>query len=534
MIDFKDVRSHYILYHEDARNKLRAGADMLADAVKVTLGPRGRTVLLGSKFGSPILTKDGVTVAQFIEAEDRFENLGVQFVKEAASHTNTVAGDGTTTATVLAQSMLREGLRLITSGANPMLVKSGMEKAVKALVEGLKSLAVPVTTREHTAQVATIAANNDSAIGELIAEAMALVGKEGVISVEESPTADTALEHVKGMKIDNGYLSPYFVTDHEKMDVTLENPRILLVDSKLSSISEILPLLESIVEAQEPLLIFAHDVAGEALSTLLVNKLRGTLLCAAVKIPGHGELRSEMLNDIAVLTGAQVVSKDTGHKLENTELAMLGTARIVHITKDDTTIVDGGGPEQDLDHRITQLTLALEDTQKDREREQLRVRLGRLTGGVAVIRVGAHTETELKEKKYRLEDAMSATRAAAEEGIVSGGGTAFLNLIPLLDELSLEGDEALGVKVVRTAIQVPLRVIANNAGFEGGVVVENVKSLAPGIGFDAAVGDYVCMMTEGIVDPAKVVRVALQNAASIAAMVLTLEAAISTSTARTR
>jgi chaperonin GroEL len=527
MIPIKASPKNSVLYHEDARAKLQAGADMLANAVKVTLGPRGRTVLLESKYSSPTLTKDGVTVAQFIEAEDRFENLGVQFVKEVASHTNKVAGDGTTTATVLAQSMLREGLRQITSGANPMRVKSGIEKAVKVIVEGLASLAIPVVTRAHTAQVASIAANGDSAIGELIAEAMELVGQEGLIAVEESATAETTLEHAKGMKIDSGYLSPYFVTDSEQMDVTLEQPRILLIDSKLSTISEILPLLERIVEAKEPLLIVAHDVAGEALSTLLVNKLRGTLLCAAVKAPGFGEHRSEMLRDLAALTGAQVVSKDTGHKLESIELAMLGTARTVHITKDETKSLDGGGPEQALDRRISQLTRTLGSTDGEREREQLQGRLARLTGGVAVIKVGAPTETELKEKKYRLEDAISATRAAVEEGIVSGGGTALVNLLPVLDELKLEGDEALGVRVVRAAIQVPMRVIADNAGFEGGVVVENVKSLAPGVGFDAALGEYVCMVGEGIVDPAKVVRVALQNAASIAAMVLTSEAVIS-------
>lgn len=517
----------HILYHEEARRKLQDGADTLANAVKVTLGPRGRTVMLENRMGSPTLTKDGVTVAQFIEVDDRFENLGVQFVKEVASQTNKVAGDGTTTATVLAQAMLREGLRLVTSGANPMGVKRGIEKAASALVVGLEQMAIPVTTQQHIAQVAAIAANNDSAIGELIAEAMEVVGKEGVIAVEESATAETTMEHVKGMKLDSGYLSPYFVTDHEQLDVSLENALILLYDGKLSNISEVLPLLEKVVKAQVPVLILAQDVTSEVLSMLLVNKLRGTLSCVAVKAPGYGERRSEMLKDIAALTGGQVISADTGHKLENVALGALGTARLIHVSKDETKIVDGKGPEADVKGRLSQIAVALKNTDNDYEREKLQERLGKLAGGVAVIRVGAQTETELKEKKYRLEDAIAATRAAVEEGIVPGGGTAFINLLPILDELRLEGDEALGVKVVRTAIQVPLRVIADNAGFEGAVIVENVKALVPGLGFDATIGDYVGMVSCGIVDPAKVVRVALQNAASIAAMVLTSEAIIS-------
>ncbi|MFA5505755.1 MAG: chaperonin GroEL [Vulcanimicrobiota bacterium] len=520
------MQANHILYHEDARRKLEDGANILANAVKVTLGPRGRTVLIQNQFGAPTLTKDGVTVAQHIEVEDRFENLGVQFVKEVASQTNQVAGDGTTTATVLAQAMLHEGLRQVTSGANPMLIKRGMEKAVRVIVEGLKKLAIAVETREHTAQVGTIAANNDRAIGDLLADALELVGSEGVISVEESATMETDFEHVKGMKFDNGYISPYLVTDPEKMEVDLADPKILLVDKAISSISDILPILEKVVRAQKSLLIIAPSVEGEALATLLVNKLRGTLVCAAVKAPGFGDRRQEMLKDIAALTGAQLVSQDTGLKLEDAGLDVLGSARRVQITKDNTTIVEGNGRQEDVDGRLQQIKVALENSDSDYEKEKLKERQAKLAGGVVVIRVGAATETELKEKKYRIEDALAATRAALEEGIVAGGGTALLNLLPLLDDLHLEGDEQLGVKVVRAALQVPLRVIADNAGAEGTVIVENVKSMAPGFGYDAMIGDYVCMVSEGIVDPAKVVRVALQNAASIASMVLMSEALV--------
>jgi chaperonin GroEL len=520
------MQENHILYHEDARRKLEDGANILANAVKVTLGPRGRLVMIQNKFGAPTLTKDGVTVAQQIEVEDRFENLGVQFVKEVASHTNVVAGDGTTTATVLAQAMLHEGLRLVTSGANPMRVKSGIEKAVAVLVEGLENLAVPVETREHTAQVGTIAANNDRVIGDLLADALELVGPEGVVTLEESRTMDTELEHVKGMKFDNGYISPYFVTDSEQMEVNLDEPKVLLVDKNISSISEILPLLEKVAKAQHPLVIIAPSVEGEALATLLVNKLRGTLLCAAVKAPGFGDRRKEMLKDIAALTGAQLISEEMGLKLEEVGLDVLGSARKIQITKDATTIVEGKGSQKDVDSRLNQIKVALENTDSDYEKEKLQERQAKLAGGVVVIRIGAATETELKEKKYRMEDALAATRAALEEGIVAGGGTALINLLPLLDELRLEGDEGLGVKVVRMAIQVPLKVIADNAGEEGVVIVENVKTLTPGFGYDAMIGDYVCMISEGIVDPAKVVRVALQNAASIASMVLTSEALV--------
>ena len=515
-----------ILYHEDARRKLEEGVDILANAVKVTLGPRGRTVLIQNSFGPPTLTKDGVTVAQQLEVDDRFENLGVQFVKEVASHTNQLAGDGTTTATVLAQALLHEGLRQVTSGANPMLLKRGMEKAVGVIVDGLKKLAIPVETREHTAQVGTIAANNDRAIGDLLADALELVGPEGVISVEDSRTVATELEHVKGMQFKNGYISPYLVTDTEKMEVGLTEPRILLVDKSISSISEILPILEKVVRAQRSLLIIAPSVEGEALATLLVNKLRGTLVCAAVKAPGFGDHRTEMLKDIAALTGATVVSQETGLKLEDTGLEVLGSAGKAQVTQEATIIVGGGGCQEDLDKRLGQIRVALENTDSEYEAEKLRERLGKLAGGVVVLRVGAPTETELKEKRYRIEDALAATRAALEEGIVAGGGTALVNLLPLLGELHLKGDENLGVKIVRAAIQVPLRTIADNAGEEGSVIVENVKSMSPGIGYDAMIGDYVCMISEGIVDPAKVVRVALQNAASIASMVLMSEALV--------
>ena len=507
-----------VLYHEDARQKLSEGINILADAVKVTLGPRGRTALIQSPFGPPVLTKDGVTVAQAIEVEEVFQNIGVRFIKEVALQTNQVVGDGTTTATVLAQSMLQNGLRMITAGANPVKVKRGIDKAVKALVVGLKELATPVKSKQHTAQVGTIAANNDATIGNLIAEAMELVGRNGVITVEDSQTVTTDFVHVKGMQFDSGYTSPYFVTDHEQMDVTLENPRVS---------NRVIIFCKKVAKAKVPLLILAEDVEGEALATLLVNKLRGTLNCAVVKAPGFGDLRTEMLKDIAALTGAKLISNETGLKLENTSLDSLGTAGKVHITKDTTTLVGGVGQEEEVDRRLNQISRAIESSESEYDVQKLKERHAKLAGGVAVIRVGAPTETELKEKKYRVEDALAATRAAVEEGIVAGGGTALINLLPLLNKVEgNDQDEALGVKVVRLAIQAPLRVIADNSGAEGAVIVENVKSLQPGIGYDASVGDYVCMITEGIVDPAKVVRVALQNAASVATMVITSEAVI--------
>ena len=515
-----------ILFNEDARKKLEAGANKLADAVKVTLGPRGRNVLIDKKFGSPTVTKDGVTVAREIEVEDPFENLGASLVREVASKTNDVAGDGTTTATVLAQAMLREGLKQVTSGANPMFLKRGMDKAVAALVEEIRKIAIPVETKEKTAQVGAIAANNDKFIGDMLADAMEMVGKDGVITVEESRTLHTELEHVEGMQFDKGYISPYFVTDSEKMEATFDDPAILLVEKKISSIQEILPLLERVVQMQKPFIIIAEDLEGEALATLVVNKLRGTLKVAAVKAPGFGDRRKEMMKDLAVLTGGQVVSEELGHKLDSVGVEVLGSASRIHITKDNTTIVEGKGEESAIKGRIEQIKQAIENSDSDYDREKLQERLAKLAGGVAVIRAGAATETELKEKKHRLEDALSATRAAVEEGIVPGGGSTLIHIAHVLDNLKLKGDEALGVQIVRQAISQPLRVIANNAGLEGSVVVERVRELKKGHGFNAVTCEYVDMMEAGIVDPAKVTRAGLQNATSIASMVLTTETLI--------
>lgn len=515
-----------ILFNEDARKKLEAGANKLADAVKVTLGPRGRNVLIDKKFGSPTVTKDGVTVAKEIEVEDPFENLGASLVREVASKTNDVSGDGTTTATVLAQAMLKEGLKHVTAGANPMFLKRGMDKAVASLVDELRKIAVPVETKEKTAQVGAIAANNDKFIGDLLADAMEMVGKDGVITVEESNTLNTELEHVEGMQFDKGYISPYFVTDSEKMEATFDDPAILIVEKKVSSIQDILPLLEKVVQMQKPFIIIAEDLEGEALATLVVNKLRGTLKVAAVKAPGFGDRRKEMMKDIAILTGGQVVSEELGHKLDSVGVQVLGTAARIHITKDNTTIVEGKGEEADIKGRIEQIKKAIENTDSDYDREKLQERLAKLAGGVAVIRAGAATETELKEKKHRLEDALSATRAAVEEGIVPGGGSTLIHIAGVLDNLKLKGDEALGVQIVRNAISQPLRVIANNAGQEGSVIVERVRELKKGHGYNAVTGEYVDMMEAGIVDPAKVTRAGLQNAASIASMVLTTETLI--------
>ena len=515
-----------ILFNEDARKKLEAGANKLADAVKVTLGPRGRNVLIDKKFGSPTVTKDGVTVAREIEVEDPFENLGAALVREVASKTNDVSGDGTTTATVLAQAMLKEGLKQVTSGANPMFLKRGMDKAVAALVEEIRNISIPVETKEKTAQVGAIAANNDKFIGDMLADAMEIVGKDGVITVEESNTLNTELEHVEGMQFDKGYISPYFVTDSEKMEASFDDPAILLVEKKISSIQEILPLLEKVVQMQKPFIIVAEDLEGEALATLVVNKLRGTLKVAAVKAPGFGDRRKEMLKDLAILTGGQVVSEELGHKLDAVGVEVLGSATRIHITKDHTTIVEGKGSEADIKGRIEQIKAAIENSDSDYDREKLQERLAKLAGGVAVIRAGAATETELKEKKHRLEDALSATRAAVEEGIVPGGGSTLIHISGVLDKLNLKGDEALGVQIVRQAITQPLRVIANNAGQEGSVVVERVRELKKGHGYNAVNGEYVDMMEAGIVDPAKVTRAALQNATSIASMILTTETLI--------
>ncbi|MBT9587637.1 chaperonin GroEL [bacterium] len=512
-----------ILYSEDARKKLEAGANKLANAVKVTLGPRGRNVLLDKKFGSPTITKDGVTVAKEIEVEDPFENLGAQLLREVASKTNDVSGDGTTTATVLAQSMLHEGMKHVTSGANPMFLKKGIDKAVEHLVEQIKAKSTPVETKEKTTQVGSIAANNDMVIGELIAEAMHKVGKDGVITVEESKTMQTELDHVEGMQFDKGYISPYFVTDSEKMEAVFDEPYILISEKKISSLQDLLPLLEKVIQAQRPLVIIAEDLEGEALATLVVNKLRGSFKCAAVKAPGFGDRRKEMLKDIAVLTGGQVISDELGHKMDKVTVDMLGRASRIQITKDNTTVVEGKGKEADIKGRIDQIKGAIENTDSDYDREKLQERLAKMVGGVAVIRVGAATETELKEKKHRIEDALSATRAAVEEGIVPGGGSALLHLAATLDGLKLTGDEQLGVTIVKKALEQPLKIIANNAGAEGSVVVEKVKGMAWGQGYNAVTGEYVDMLANGIVDPAKVTKNALVNAASIASMVITTE-----------
>ena len=512
-----------ILYSEEARKKLEAGANKLANAVKVTLGPRGRNVLLDKKFGSPTITQDGVNVAKEIEVEDPFENLGAQLLREVASKTNDVSGDGTTTATVLAQAMLHEGMKHVTSGANPMFLKKGIDKAVEHLVNEIKAKSIPVETKEKTTQVGSIAANNDTFIGELLADAMHKVGKDGVITVEESKTMQTELDHVEGMQFDKGYISPYFVTDSEKMEAVFDEPFILISEKKISSLQDLLPLLEKVIQSQRPLVIIAEDLEGEALATLVVNKLRGSFKCAAVKAPGFGDRRKEMLKDIAVLTGGQVISDELGHKMDKVTIDMLGRASRIHITKDNTTVVEGKGNDADIKGRIDQIKGAIENTDSDYDREKLQERLAKLVGGVAVIRVGAATETELKEKKHRIEDALSATRAAVEEGIVPGGGSALLHLAASLEGLKLTGDEHLGMTIVRRALEQPLKIIANNAGAEGSVVVEKVKGMAWGQGYNAVTGEYVDMLASGIVDPAKVTKNALVNAASIASMVITTE-----------
>ncbi len=514
-----------LLFREDGRKKLEKGVNALADAVKVTLGPKGRNVVLEKKYGSPTITNDGVTIAREIELEDPFENMGAQLVKEVATKTNDVAGDGTTTATVLAQAIVREGLKNVAAGANPMFIKKGIEKAVQAAVDRIQEVAKPIETKEAISQVASISAA-DSEIGELIAEAMEKVGKDGVITVEESNTIGTTLDVVEGMQFDRGYLSPYMVTDSERMEAVLDEPAILITDKKISSVQDILPVLEKTMQQSKPLLIISEDVEGEALATLVVNKIRGTLNVTAVKAPGFGDRRKAMLSDIAVVTGGQVISEEVGLKLENTTMDMLGSARQIRVTKEETTIVDGKGSTEDIKGRVAQIRAEIEDTTSDYDREKLQERLAKLSGGVAVIQVGAATETELKEKKHRIEDALSATRAAVEEGIVSGGGTALVDAINALDAIVVTGDEKTGVEIVRRALEEPLKLIASNAGMEGAVVVEKVKSSEVGIGFDALTGEYVNMVAKGIIDPAKVTRSALQNAASISAMLLTTEALI--------
>ena len=515
-----------IKYGGKAREAMLRGVDTLANAVKVTLGPKGRNVVLEKSFGSPNITKDGVTVAKEIELEDKFENMGAQMVKEVASKTSDVAGDGTTTATVLAQAIYREGSKLVAAGINPMSIKRGIEQAVEVAVAELKKQSKQTKDQEEISQVGTISANNDSTIGNIIAEAMNKVGKEGVITVEEAKSMETTLDIVEGMQFDRGYLSPYFVTDAEKMECSLSEPYILLNEKKVSSMKDLVPILEQIAKMGRPLLILAEDVEGEALATLVVNKLRGTLQVAAVKAPGFGDRRKAMLEDIAVLTGGKVISEDLGLKLENVTLNDLGTAKTISIDKDNTVIVDGGGTRKDLEGRVKMLRAQIEETTSDYDREKLQERLAKLIGGVAVINVGAATETEMKEKKARVEDALNATRAAVEEGIVPGGGVALVRCIKAVSKLELEGEEQNGVKLVVRALEEPLRQIANNAGLEGSVVVEKVKSEKGAIGLNAATGVYEDLLKAGIIDPKKVTRFALQNAASVSSLLLTTEAMI--------
>ena len=511
-----------VLFNEEARRALGKGVDALANAVKVTLGPKGRNVVLDKKFGAPTITNDGVTIAKDIELEDPFENMGAQLVKEVATKTNDIAGDGTTTATLLAQAMIHEGMRNVAAGANPMILKKGIDQAVKKLVDEIKSNSKKVEGKAAIAQVAAIS-SGDEEVGELIAEAMEKVGKDGVITVEESKSMDTNLSVVEGMQFDRGYVSPYMVTDTDKMEAVLDNPYILITDRKISAIADILPILEKVVKQGKELMIIAEDLDGEALATLVVNKLRGTFKALAVKAPGFGDRRKAMLEDIAILTGGTVISEEVGRKLDSVEIEDLGQARQVRASKEETTIVDGSGDKAAIDARVEQIKKQVAETTSDFDKEKLQERLAKLAGGVAVIEIGAATEVEMKDKKLRIEDALNATRAAVEEGIVAGGGTTFVDILPALDALSAEGDVQTGINIVKRAIEEPVRQIANNAGLEGSVVVENVKKSANGTGFNALTGEYVDMIGAGIVDPAKVTRSALQNAASIAAMVLTTE-----------
>ena len=511
-----------ILFNEEARRALGRGVDQLANAVKVTLGPKGRNVVLDKKFGSPTITNDGVTIARDIELPDPFENMGAQLVKEVATKTNDVAGDGTTTATVLAQAMIQEGMRNVAAGANPMILKKGIETAVKTLVEEIKKRSIKVSGKAEIAQVASVSAA-DEEIGGLIAEAMEKVGNDGVITVEESKGLQTALNVVEGMQFDRGYISPYMVTDPDRMEAVMDNPYILITDRKISAIADMLPTLEKVVKVGKELLIIAEDVEGEALATLVVNRLRGTFKAVAVKAPGFGDRRKAMLEDIAILTGGTVITEDMGRKLDSVELTDLGTARQIRITKDETTIIDGVGDKEVIAKRVSQIRAQVEETTSEFDREKLQERLAKLSGGVAVIEVGAATEVEMKDKKLRIEDALNATRAAVEEGIVAGGGTTFIDIIPALDTLEATGDVQTGINLVKRAVEEPVRQIAYNAGLEGSVVVEKVKNTDAGIGFNALTEEYIDMVKAGIVDPAKVTRSALQNAASIASLVLTTE-----------
>jgi chaperonin GroEL len=515
-----------VKFDQQARDAILRGVDILANTVKVTLGPKGRNVILDKSWGSPTVTKDGVTVAKEVELEDKFENMGAQMVKEVASKTSDVAGDGTTTATVLAQAIYRSGVKVVASGADPMEVKRGIEAAVKTVVDELKKVSKPTKEQKEIAQVGTISANNDETIGEIIAEAMNKVGKEGVITVEEAKVMETTLEVVEGMQFDRGYLSPYFVTNPEKMEADLEDCYILIHEKKISSMKDLLPLLEQIAKIGKPLVIISEDVEGEALATLVVNKLRGTLKCAAVKAPGFGDRRKAMLEDIAILTNGRMISEDLGIKLENVGLEDLGRAKKIHIDKDNTTIVEGAGSRSAIEGRVKQIRTQIEETTSDYDREKLQERLAKLVGGVAVINVGAATETEMKEKKARVEDALNATRAAVEEGIVPGGGVAYLRTIPALEKIKLEGDQQIGVNIVKRALEEPARQIAENAGKEGSVIVERLKAEKGSFGFDAAKEEFTDMSKAGIIDPTKVVRFALQNAASVASLLITTEAMV--------
>jgi chaperonin GroEL len=515
-----------LLFQDEARRKILSGVEQLAKAVKVTLGPKGRNVVLDKKFGSPTITKDGVTVAKEVDLEDPYENMGAQMVKEVAEKTSDIAGDGTTTATILAEAIYREGLKNVTAGSNPMALKRGIEKAVEKVIDELKKLSTPIKDKKEVAQVASIAANCDTTIGDLIAEAMDKVGKDGVITVEEAKSTATTLEVVEGMQFDQGYLSPYFVTDAERMECLLEEPYILIHEKKISSLKDLLPLLEKIARTGKPLLIIAEEAEGEALATLVVNKIRGTLSACAVKAPGYGDRRKAMLEDIAVLTNGKAITEDLGIKLENVDIEDLGRAKRVKIDKENTTIVEGAGKTQAINGRIAQIKKQIEETDSDYDKEKLQERLAKLAGGVAVINVGAATETEMKEKKARVEDALHATRAAVEEGIIPGGGVGFIRAIPNLDKIKLEGDEKIGVDIVKRSLEEPIRQLANNAGLEGSVVVQRVKQEKTNVGYDVNQDAYVDMIDAGVIDPTKVSRSALQNASSIAALLLTTEAIV--------
>ena len=514
-----------MIYDEDARKALEKGASTVAEAVKVTLGPKGRNVVLDKKFGSPTITKDGVSVAKEIELSDPYENMGAQLVKEVASKTNDVAGDGTTTATVLAEAIVKEGLRYVAAGGNPIAVKRGIELATYAAVEKIKSMAMTIETKEEIEQVASIS-GNDNEIGKAIADAIAVVGRDGVITVEESKGTQTTIDTVEGMQFDKGYISPYMVTDNERMEAVLDNPFILINEKKVSAAADLVPVLEKIAQTRRPIVIIAEDVDGDALATLVVNKLRGTLNVVAVKAPGFGDRRKAMLEDIAILTGGQFISDDLGIKLDNLEIDQLGQCAKIIITKENTTIIEGKGSHEAVAGRINLIKNQIEATDSNYDREKLQERLAKLSGGVAVIKVGAATETELKEKKHRFEDALSATRAAIEEGVVAGGGTTLVNAIPALDDIKVKGDEKVGVDIIRRALEAPTRVIAENAGLEGSVIIDKVKSESEGIGFNALTEEYVNMIKSGIIDPVKVTRSALQNAASIGSLILTTECLI--------